>query len=366
MMAGEIGASVVVVKEIEVPPGIAALADRESGYTDPDTGAWTRKMRRRGPPAVDGGLGALSTSATSATETETDLSAAELTDADDAASSLSSAVHTPALATPPATLAIAHRPIRTHPARPTAQSSPFIAPLDDDLALFSMEPEHEFRDDPSDDELGGAGPLPLPPPGRASFAGLEIAAVYKPRPVRQRPLLPGGALGPTPGRHGKRYNKAKEKRVHPWQQQEGGKEGLSKEEKAALRREARDRKREEKRTALVALAQAEVRGKGAGGLEGVGAMADGESVDGVDVGANAQAASGLIGEVEEEANALAEGVEGLHAAVEGEMAVAAGGLEAPGESGEGVREARLIVEALVVRKLSIEEATLDFSRLALA
>ena len=72
LMAGEIGASVIVVKEIEVPPGIAALADRESGYTDPDTGAWTRKMRRRGPPAVDGGLGALSTSATSATETETD------------------------------------------------------------------------------------------------------------------------------------------------------------------------------------------------------------------------------------------------------------------------------------------------------
>ena len=55
MMAGEIGASVIVVKEIEVPPTIAALADKDSGYTDPDTGEWTRKMRRR-PPLAGGVL----------------------------------------------------------------------------------------------------------------------------------------------------------------------------------------------------------------------------------------------------------------------------------------------------------------------
>ena len=58
MMAGEIGASVIVVKEIEVPPTMAALADKESGYTDPDTGEWTRKMHRRGIPALaDDGSG---------------------------------------------------------------------------------------------------------------------------------------------------------------------------------------------------------------------------------------------------------------------------------------------------------------------
>ena len=85
-----------------------------------------------------------------------------------------------------------------------------------------------------------------------------------------------------------------------------------------------------------------------------------------------------MAEVGEEATTLAHGVDGLHAALEKtgqgedecpEMSpvvevrelvdmVAAG-------TGGTVREGRLIVEALVVRKMSIEEATLDFGRLAL-
>ena len=82
-------------------------------------------------------------------------------------------------------------------------------------------------------------------------------------------------------------------------------------------------------------------------------------------------------EIEQEADTLAQGARELHAAVD---VVAAGGNGAPAElpvlEGQhlvadvrGIMvtpvEPRLIVEALVVRKLSIEEATLDFSRFSL-
>ena len=394
MMAGEIGASVIVVKEIEVPPTIAALADKESGYTNPDTGEWTRKMRKR-PLAVaplysDGPDG--STSATT-TEAETDFSYAEYTDVDDVSSSFPPLGRRSGMtAFPKTATTVFHRPIRTNPSRPTAQSSPFIAPIDDDLALFSMEPEPAFQDESSeadtpasgiiaDDELDLATGVEVGlGPRRASFAGLEIAAVFKPRPMRQR-ARPGNCvtLGPTPGRHAKRYNKTKEKKVQPWHQKSNvvaGQGELSKEEKAQQRRVARDKKREEKRNALVALAQGggretdkDVSGGRPGCIAGAGDCEKARVGD---------KASALMAEVGEEATTLAHGVDGLHAALEKtgqgedecpEMSpvvevrelvdmVAAG-------TGGTVREGRLIVEALVVRKMSIEEATLDFGRLAL-
>ncbi|KAH9914185.1 uncharacterized protein BXZ73DRAFT_55093 [Epithele typhae] len=347
MMAGEIGASVIVVKEIEVPPTVAALADLESGYTDPDTGEWTRKMRRRGAPSGELSTSVTSTSTTTLTDGETDgeSSAPEFADLDDL-SELSSSLQTPGDGTPalvtPA--AIAHRHLRSDPAWPTAQCSPSITPLDDDLALFSMEPEPAFREDAVDAALAGAlADDELEVVGaawgtqRASFAGVEIAAVFKPRPVRQR-AREGTALGATAGRHGKRHNKNKEKKVHPWQQQQAPpsspgehaeESGESKEEKAALRRLARDRKREERRAALVAMAEHE---RGGENEAGAGVGADG----GLGTGTQGAGVPGGVGEV-----VVVDVV----------------------NAGEGEREGRLIVEALVVRKLSIEEATLDFGRL---
>ncbi|CDO77344.1 hypothetical protein BN946_scf184786.g5 [Trametes cinnabarina] len=294
MMAGEIGASVIVVKEIEVPPAIAALADKESGYTDPDTGEWTRKMKRRACAVRDGDV------STTTTEADTDL-ATDFTDYEDLSSSVSRD-STPGLITPASgllrtkTAMVSQCPVRTNPDRPTAQSSPFIAPIDDDLALFSMEPEPAFRDDSptggatlsgsiADDELDLG-------PRRASFAGLEIAAVFKPRPVRHRTRTGGGpvALGATLGRHGKRHNKPKERKVQPWHHHTakgavsdmtndagaGGGKGLkppagsqlSKEEKAVQRRLARDKKREEKRAALIALASPETSAREAAAAPG--------------------------------------------------------------------------------------------------
>ncbi|KAI8970656.1 hypothetical protein BD414DRAFT_251122 [Trametes punicea] len=372
MMAGEIGASVIVVKEIEVPPAIAALADKESGYTDPDTGEWTRKMKRRPVLTVEGDV------STTTTDAETDL-ATDFTDYDDASSSVSSD-RTPGVATPVSaytrTVAIGHRPMRTNPDRSTAQSSPFIAPLDDDLALFSMEPEPAFRDDSTISGTVGDEEVNLGP-RHASFAGLEISAVFKPRPVRHR-TRPGCPvpLGPTPGRHGKRYNKPKEKKVHPWHQNikgaDAGRKGpkppqgpqMSKEEKALQRRLARDKKREEKRASLIALA-AEAQASAAEAVSPSAAEA---------VLTEIARAAVLAVEIEQEADTLAQGARELHAAVD---VVAAGGNGAPAElpvlEGQhlvadvrGIMvtpvEPRLIVEALVVRKLSIEEATLDFSR----
>ncbi|EJF57011.1 hypothetical protein DICSQDRAFT_157623 [Dichomitus squalens LYAD-421 SS1] len=391
MMAGEIGASVIVVKEIEVPPTIAALADKDSGYTDPDTGEWTRKMRRRapaggGPAFSDGGDG--STSATT-TEAETDFSFADFADQDDVSTSCPTSYRGPDIAAFSATItSIAHRPVRTNPSRPTAQSSPFIAPIDDDLALFSMEPEPAFPDETdtpasgviADDELDLAFGLEAGlGPRRASFAGLEIAAVYKPRPVRHR-VRPGASapLGPTPGRHGKRSNKNKERKAHPWQQRgiaASGQDGLSKEEKSLQRRLARDKKREEKRNALIALAQAETRDEGEPVTSGSHAPATvlAGSQD-EDVGSKASA---LLVDVDEEANTLASGVDGLHAAVDSTgvaeddspetspVLQARQLAEIVVATAEVGREPRLIVEALVVRKMSIEEATLDFGRLAI-
>ena len=424
MMAGEIGASVIVVKEIEVPPTIAALADKDSGYTDPDTGEWTRKMRRR--PHLTAGLSSdgdtggeyCSPSATSTTELDTDFdfSAAELTDIDDFTSSVSSAatpgIATPASVTTSTATTIAHRHIRTHPSRPTAQSSPFIAPLDDDLALFSMEPEPAFRDEDDGPLLAASGVMAddeLDVPGldsssnlgldlglgprRSSFAGLEIAAVYKPRPIRHR-TRPGAApLGPTPGRHGKRLTKNKERKVHPWHQQGQGMKGdkgahggppqISKEEKALQRRLARDKKREDKRIALIALAQGEqsvpavpaapisppVSPEPAKELS----LPVDPAVEVHSSPATTEQTSVLLANVDSEADALVYGLDGLHAAV-AESPEVSPVLQARAlasmditvtNASELERGPRLIVEALVVRKMSIEEATLDFSRLAL-
>ncbi|KAI0674037.1 hypothetical protein C8Q78DRAFT_1012451 [Trametes maxima] len=420
MMAGEIGASVIVVKEIEVPPTIAALADKDSGYTDPDTGDWTRKMKRRaGGPLVpcvgDEDRDAYTT--TTETETETDLT----TDYDDVASSIE---RTPGLTTPvsiyPSSAVTVPgsgpRPARSNPDRPTAQSSPFIAPLDDDLALFSMEPEPAFlpASPPtisgflSPRGLGGGGGdddfFDLGP-RHASYAGLEISAVYKPRPVRHRArpgsggglLVPG--LGPPAGRHGKRYNsgKPKEKKVHPWHQNAHAKgadvasanantgsrgtkgaapavPAVSKEEKALQRRLARDKKREEKRAALIARAEAEVAitGTDADPLAPTPSSAAAAVLDAERLASNMAALA-----LEAEAHTLAGGAGGLHVAVDvdgGSLSVSEGvagegpGLEARGglvDAVGGSAERRLIVEALVVRKMSIEEATLDFGGFAL-
>ncbi|OBZ77978.1 hypothetical protein A0H81_01790 [Grifola frondosa] len=381
MMAGEIGASVIVVKEIEVPQAMVALADKESGYTDPETGDWTRKMKKRTGIMTDGDY------STTTTETETELSTADLTDFDDFVSSCSS-LQTPADPTFIApfplypTIYSCHPP-HSNPTRPTAQSSPFISPIDDDLALFSMEPEPAHRDD-ADDELESE----LEPTSRPSFSGLEISSVYKPRPVRRRvhPIAatPSAALGAPQGRHNKRLLKNKEKKVQPWHHSPSkgvippAVTGLAahKDERTHQRRLARDKRREEKRKALLAYAGAQ------GEEPPMGQDAGGTPASEIDLGSSVELRLTSVSfaaveiEVEEGAAELVSELDALHVAVQASVDLVENVTSSPLAQDkvlpeptvgtqEKEREPRLIVEALVVRKMSLEEAYLDFGGFSL-
>ncbi|KAI0916707.1 hypothetical protein AcW1_010234 [Taiwanofungus camphoratus] len=391
MMAGEIGASVIVVKEIEVPPAMYTLADEVSKYIDPDTGEWTRKMRRKVAPYSE------EDSTTTTTEAETELSTTDLTDFDDTPSV--SNLHTPkdsvnALQYPIYPKAYSHRPFHTHPSRPASQSSPFIAPLDDDLALFSMEPEPpiSIKGDDEAEVVVDASPFSI---------DLEISSVYKPRPVRQRVRTSATDTSAAPvhmqGRHGRRQKvKDKEKKSQPWHTWSTGQEsrhGESQKEaspipnrqetKAAQRRLARDRRREEKQKALLVgsglAAKDELNPSpvGAGTTDNL-SISNGK--DGVCPVAVPAVVS--VNATAEETVELVSGLEALHVAVQTSVAIAVvpapivqtsagedSGSEqrqvgqAKGEEKE--REPRLIVEALIVRKMSIEEAFLDFGGFSL-
>ncbi|KAH0579230.1 GTP-binding protein 2 [Termitomyces sp. J132] len=171
MMAGEIGASVIVVKEIEVPAAMAGLAAAQ-------TSRWNGERKRRLPrPCSETG---------STTETESTLT----TDFDDEDYD--------------------------------AMASTVV--LDDDSApLFAMDPEPDVYEQSS------------------VSIDLEIASVFKPRPMRARMQMHTSAhyVGPTKT---KRLKKIKHI-TNP--------DGVST-TRALTRRQVRDRKREEKRRALIA------------------------------------------------------------------------------------------------------------------
>ncbi|PCH41945.1 hypothetical protein WOLCODRAFT_137625 [Wolfiporia cocos MD-104 SS10] len=339
-MAGEIGASVIVVKEIEVPHAMVALAEESGMYLDPDTGGWARKMRK-GVPILSEDESATETTET---EPETEFSTADSTDVDDVQTSNSNWPHAPSV---PRSASFAHR-LTSHPARPSAQSSPYIAPLDDDLALFSMEPEpsHLTTDTDSDITL-----VTTPPDASAFSIDLEIASVYKPRPARRRTQAAGALFAvPFTGKHARRQKYKEKQKQQPWHAMSNAaaaiesKEALTKEAKAMHRRIARDQRREEKRKAYL----------------------------------DSAVASDVPAETEELAHAL----DALHVTVESTNPVGLGAQTlskspqldvvpsnmeeaqasagATGTNDKAAREPRLIVEALVVRKMSIEEAFLDF------
>lgn len=410
-MAGEIGASVIVVKEIEVPPAMYALAEEASRYIDPRTGEWSGRMhaRRRG-----GALAGAEDDSTAAetTETETELDTTDADDEDDTSSSPSAFIS--ALATPadssrtspmpgiPIPASFAHR-LTTNPNRPSPQSSPYIAPFDDDLAMFSMEPEPPHLDI-DDSEDASAGPMLAPVP---FVVDLEIASVYKPRPFRRSSPLPAHtatrALHGRAGRRAKYEEKeaGKAKKAHPWHSGSTapakGKGGNStepatapvrsniipnrEETKAALRRQARERRREEKRRALLA----------ASGLVSEPTTANVDTPVGVQRSADVvQATSPTACPVEaDEMTAIAGddlvtldtmtedlvmGLGSLHVGMEASelvdkeldaalptISVDVAGVAEGADPVTHMGEPRLIVEALVVRKQSLEETFVDFS-----
>ncbi|KAL1760543.1 hypothetical protein FB107DRAFT_256076 [Schizophyllum commune] len=328
MMAGEIGASVIIVKEVEVPPAMALLLENDRVHH--------RRRRRR---EQNGGSGDESVSTLTATETEQETTTEPETETD--AEDLSATV-------------VLQRPDDS----------------DNELGMFSMDPEPDNMD-----SYHTHTPIDL-----------EIASVYKPRPMRTR------ASPPVPLRAGKtkRGKKNSNKKfgsdlvssppAQKGQQQENkGSRFQRNPDKALHRKQARDRRREERRRALMV-------------------YATGQEVPSQEHSTQDADAPGL----EKAEEALIPQLEGLHVGLDDPMVVSSAAdidvpalrlgdepVEVAAEDDDddvfpaprfpssshvsqvetdgpvvveknGENQPRLIVEALVVRKMSLDEAFLDF------
>lgn len=354
MMAGEIGASVIVVKEIEVPPAMVAFADKVSAYIDPKTGKWTEKMSNK---RFRTNYRRERTSA----GTETD---ADMTDTDDDPSTLGTPNFPPDGTREAAQVSFTHYLSSANPDRPSPQSSPFIAPLDDDLALFCMDPEPEFADDSDSDDKDtkeDQGVAFIADSDVPDFSlDIEISSVFKPRPFRRR--VDHAGAGVFGGKQGRKVQKPKDRK--PWKPPSPpiavslpSPDSLvpsKQEDKALLRRQTRDKRREERR--LVHASANIVIG-------GAAVAKDDTALPVKDLRCDR---TGL----EHDATDLAVGLRNLHVSA-GPAKVVVDEAPSPAIHAAAVEinsanDPRLIVEALVVRKMSMEEGFLDLAGFSLA
>ncbi|KAG7448204.1 uncharacterized protein BT62DRAFT_758619 [Guyanagaster necrorhizus] len=360
MMAGEIGASVIVVKEIEVPAALATLAVLE----DSNDGARRERM-------TEFKVGSEGT--TTGTETETELST---TDAEDAGEGV-----------PPGTLSLHQRSLLC--STPGSSSS--------SVDVFSMDIESdtaEQADTESDSESS--------PPQHKFSIDVEISSVFKPRPFRTRVTSTPVALSSAEMKCNNRGAKKKVKHhlhdvftsssapsLMPTDEQRKNTKGLN-------RRQARDRRREERRKALMAFASNSIEPPQAAD-QLVDVTNGTEESATQEMGLNDKA-------VPDSTDVLVSGLGELHASVD-HQPVSAGPPTVTAEENipsislveledddvtgdddvfapptpsvpytsvasagaeEGKDQPRLIVEALVVRKMSIEEAFLDFGGFSLS
>ena len=231
MMAGEIGASVIVVKEIEVPAALASLAKRSGDWA----GAASRRARRQSSSLSPGGGGYTTTDA-GTTETETDFDSYSGTDLDLSAEDTEDLSATIVLEKN--TKKITHR-----------DSSSSLIPI------FPMDLDQEL--DPAeaaDDER-------LTMQSKFSI-DLEISSVFKPRPMRPQ-IHNNPYYAHLAGGKNKRTKKHKhlsmlsstntyvtDKQDDHHQSHAPG--HSSSNHKSLNRRQGRDRRREEKRKALEA------------------------------------------------------------------------------------------------------------------
>jgi len=327
MMAGEIGASVIVVKEIEVPAAMATLAKR-SGEWASVAGRRAKNLEREGTPSslssTEGGY------STMATETETEVDSTDLEE-----EGMSMTV--------------------TLPKREDSGS-----------AIFAMDPETEDIANAADDER-----LAVPSQNRFRI-DLEISSVFKPRPMKAR--NPHHAY--IAGGKNKRAKKHKPLLMQPEI------DAPPKMDKAQYRRQGRDRRREEKRKALEASATQAVDRQET--IKALSTTADADSlISGLETlhvslveepaqvevsGSSLDMAS--VEDFEDDDDVFASPKTAIpsfptfSAEFKGESHLdvdAAAIASAMGAEGQP----RLIVEALVVRKMSLEEAFLDFGGFSL-
>ncbi|KAH7922731.1 hypothetical protein BV22DRAFT_1094102 [Leucogyrophana mollusca] len=335
MMAGEIGASVIVVKEIEVPPELSDLAESQIDRWD-----CTKRRRRE--------ILSITPDDVSSTDLETEFSTAtDFTDVEEGV---------------PVSVESVYYPFHLRHCA-TVES----APCDSTLAVFTMDPDSDTADH-ADSELAH---------GSTTFSvDLEIASVYKPRPMRKRAHL-ASSLGPAQTHSDKRgsHLKGKKPQRHPPNQAHSQPHDVPqspdepnadqsetapiKQVKAQQRRLARDRRRDFKRNTLLTHV-----------ATNRSIVLNGESKD---------AAPSTLA-ITAVPDSLVSGLESLHVTVEptsfedAAPALDSGLLVHPegAEPAEGTKpsaavtaEPRLIVEALVVRKMSLEEAFLDFGGFSL-
>ena len=379
MMAGEIGASVIVVKEIEVPAALASMAKRSGEWA----GAASRRARRQTNPfSQEGGY---TTTDAGTTETETDLDSCSATDLDlsaEDAEDLSVTIVLEKNAKP----------------SPRRDASPLIP-------IFSMDSDQELDPaDAADDER-------LTVQNRFSI-DLEISSVFKPRPMRPRvhnnpqySHLAGGKNKRT--KKHKHLSMLSSANTYVTNEQDGHQshapEHSSSNHKGHNRRQGRDKRREEKRKALEAHATQAVDTAESDDLSHqdtliptsptvatINVTPDTDilivGLESLHVSPVEDDASGLVidtttDELEDDNDVFAT----PHTAIpsfptfsasdtaESHLAVinivgAMGAAISSGGGGDGEKEqqqSRLIVEALVVRKMSIEEAFLDFGGFSL-
>lgn len=242
MMAGEIGASVIVVKEIEVPPELAARYEedaRNGGQLKTWGDARGKRSRRREKGLImsylddEDSAAASTVSLSSVTNTETE-EATDDGDCDDMR-------------------------ITVILQRPTAPDHT-VSDIADSMAVFSMDSELES------DAAEGADvseidedKLVLSPPQYA--IDLEISSVYKPRPMRKRfhHTQPGHqhrqkGQGRSVGKGGKKGPGQEKHHNHHTQKDSSNDSTSARTNKALTRRQARDRRREERKQNLLALA----------------------------------------------------------------------------------------------------------------
>lgn len=385
MMAGEIGASVIVVKEIEVPAALASLAKRSGEWA----GAASRRSRSQGNSSyLDGGD--TTTDPGGTTETETDFDSCSGTDDTE---------------DPSATVVLEGN------AKTSRRLSHSDSSSSSSIPMFPMDLDQELDPaDAADDER-------LTMPNRFSI-DLEIFSVFKPRPVRTR-IHNNPHYAHLAGGKNKKTKKHKhlsmlsstntyatnEQGDHHHSQSHAPDEHSSSHHKGHNRRQGRDKRREEKRKALEAHATQAVDTVNDWsrqdtlmpassttttmetdvliiGLESlhVGIVEEPEPV------INNDEVSGLtaIGSTDEfdddndvfatpmtaipsfptfSASDTAEShLDSVVIDIVGAMGAISGG---GGGGGEKEQQSRLIVEALVVRKMSMEEAFLDFGGFSL-
>jgi len=317
-MAGEIGASVIVVKEVEVPATLSKLVRRNSNG-DAGPASHTRNSSLIAIMDGDGGY-STSTSTLASTETESESDPVFVMDFDE----------------------------------------------EDDLSATVI------LDSASDGEKAKGGGLEVP--GQTGFSvDIEISSVFKLRPTRSRkphPATHGGA------RKGKRGKKHKPPSVAEAIDGSDIVEDTSS-ARAQNRRAIRDKRREEKRKALEAAA-AEAVGHSSASHEHKEALTSGSTLATLDAVATDLAVLLTTDDGDDDVFAspvttqrfpkFAETSTGeSHLNVEpaaiGLAMAAASASKGPGED-ESLAP-RFIVEALVVRKMTLEEGFLDFGGFSL-